>query len=69
MTVRYTASSGTISTIKPIGYGAHVVSIAKRVPKAVREAFEGPTFGRTEVEYDPKTRTARRVEFWDRYRP
>lgn len=66
--IRYTSCAGEISRIEPLGIAGHVVTRAKRVPQPVREAFARSGFGREEVEWDPKTKTARRLEWHERYR-
>ncbi len=62
---RYILSAGSIAISKPLGYGAHVNTFPKRVPRPVREALAGLT-APAEVLFDPKTRTVEHVPYWQR---
>lgn len=65
---RYIGTERQISRIESAGYGAHSIWEPQRVPRAVRERFAGLRHGRHEVEYDPKTRTAKLVPFYEMWR-
>lgn len=66
--IRYIGTERHIDRIESHGYGGHSMWTPKRIPAAVREAFAGLRHGRHEVEYDPKTRRAKVLPYWDCWR-
>ena len=66
--LRYTGTERHIDRIESQGFGGHSIWTPKRIPRAVREAFKGLRVGRSEVEFDPKTRTAKVLPYWDMWR-
>lgn len=66
--IRYIGTEREIDRIESRGWGSHSIWTPKRIPTAVRQAFQGLRYGRHEVEFDPKTRTARVLPYWDQWR-
>ncbi len=65
--IRYTSFASTIKRIKPFGYGQYAIVTAARVPAPVKAVFKQVHFGGiTEVDWDPKTREAKLVPYWER---
>jgi hypothetical protein len=63
---RYTSFADTIARIKPFA-GGYAVVTAARIPEPVRAVFrEVHRGGVTEVDFDPKTRQATLVPYWER---
>jgi hypothetical protein len=63
-TVRYLRSAGAIYRIRSLGHCCYSYVPAKRVPAAVRKELQSAT-GRTEVEFNTRTREARVLAFWE----
>lgn len=66
--LRYIGTERDIDRIESQGWGSHSIWTPKRIPRAVRQAFQGLRHGRHEVEYDPKTRVAKVIPLWDMWR-
>jgi hypothetical protein len=62
--MRYKLECGSIDTIKSLGYGAREHARAKRVPRQVRAMLDGAGAG-SEVEWNPKTKTATWIPFYE----
>lgn len=66
--IRYIGTERSIDRIESQGWGSHSIWTPKRVPCAVRQAFAGLRHGRHEVEFDPKTRVAKVLPYWECWR-
>lgn len=64
--IRYTSFAGTIARMSPLP-GGYAIVIAARVPAPVRAVFREVHFGgTTEVDWEPKSRKATLVPYWER---
>ncbi len=64
--IRYTTFAGIIARIKPFP-GGYAVETAARIPAPVRVLFRQVNHGgTTEIDWDPRTREAKVVPYWER---